>query len=546
MTTFTSSFVSVTTKPDTGEVTALIPGATVEIVYPDGQSTYSYTSLGVNPAGTGYDVDVEPLPINLTINGENAFEWNGGTGPEIGMTTIYWNDGAARATHVLSFYDAATDQAAIVIIGGDAIPNFASLGDFGAWAAATGAFFDLPAVGSGFEPGDDIPILGGTYITSTEDDFIQGTDLADTIDAGIGNDTIQGGDGNDSIAGNNGDDLMIGNEGNDQFNLGFGSDTIDGGNGVDSVTAFLFGYSSGSISFNMLTGAHIWVGNPAETDLVQNVENYSMFGELDLTVIGTAAANQIVSIGDGDTTINAGLGDDSLSMGSGGGSNTLRGQGGEDTIYGGSGSDSIYGGIGEDVLSGDDFPGLYGGSDDLILGQGNNDSIYGGVGADSLFGGSGNDEIFGGDGNDDLRGQGNNDTLDGGADDDKLFGAAGIDTLYGGDGNDSLFGGNGADVLNGGAGNDVMSGGNQPDTFIFETGSGTDRINAYETGTDSIQLDDDLWTGTLTAEQVVANFGNLNGTGTILTLTFTGGEVLEIQSAGGLDPLLVDDDISFI
>ena len=81
MTTFRSSFVSVTTKPDTGEVTALIPGATVEIVYPNGQSTYSYASLGVNLSDTGYDVDVEPLPINLTINGQNAFAWNGGTGP---------------------------------------------------------------------------------------------------------------------------------------------------------------------------------------------------------------------------------------------------------------------------------------------------------------------------------------------------------------------------------------------------------------------------------------------------------------------------------
>ncbi|PHQ85729.1 MAG: hypothetical protein COB65_02385 [Thalassobium sp.] len=544
MTTYTSSFVSVTVKEDTGEVTDLIPGATVEIVYPDGQTTFSYTNEGLNPTGTGYYVLIDPFSINLTINGEDALEWDGGAGPEITMTTIYWNDGVARATQILAFYDIATDQAAVVIIGGDAIPNYSSLDEFGVWAATYGAYFGLPAAGSGFEPGDDIPILGGTYISATEDDFMNGTEFADTLSGGIGDDTVQGNGGNDSILGGLGDDLMTGGEGNDSFELGFGADTIDGGNGVDSVTAYLFGYTAGSILFNLGTGVHSWIGNSAESDTVTNVENYSMFGDLDLTVIGTAAANRFVSTGSGDTTLNGGLGNDLLVVS--GGSNTLRGQGDEDTIYGGNGSDIIYGGSGNDVISGDDPSGASGGGDDLILGQGNDDSIDGGAGADSLFGGSGNDILKGGDGNDDLRGQGNNDTMYGGADDDKLFGAAGLDTLYGGDGNDSLFGGNGADVLNGGAGNDVMNGGNQPDTFIFEVGGGTDRINSYVTGSDTIQLDEDLWVGLLTQEQVVANFGSLNINGTILTLTFSGGEVLEIQSGAGINPSLIDDDISFI
>jgi Ca2+-binding RTX toxin-like protein len=123
------------------------------------------------------------------------------------------------------------------------------------------------------------------------------------------------------------------------------------------------------------------------------------------------------------------------------GNDVIDGGDGNDVIHGLGGDDDISGGAGDDILHGDDF-------DHLVSG---NDKISGGTGNDFVDGGAGNDVLSGDEGN---------------------------DTLLGADGDDRLTGGIGDDELSGGAGND---------TFVFESGSGTDRI--FTAGSDGGGLD---------------------------------------------------------
>ena len=253
--------------------------------------------------------------------------------------------------------------------------------------------------------------------------------------------------------------------------------------------------------------------------------------------------NDTVRGGSDDDTVSGGADDDQITGGNGSdsiggdaGNDLLFGNGDGDMISGGDGADTIYGGAGDDTASG-------GTGDDEILGQGGADVLAGDAGADTLFGGSGNDTLSGGDDDDTLYGNGNNDSLMGDAGNDRLQGAGGLDTLIGGAGDDTMTGGSGNDSLDGGAGNDVMNGGAGADRFVFAAGYDQDRINGFEQGLDTIELDDGLWTGTLTGQDVVDTFGSLNATGTILTLDFGGGDILEIQNGSGINIATLGADI---
>ena len=98
----------------------------------------------------------------------------------------------------------------------------------------------------------------------------------------------------------------------------------------------------------------------------------------------------------------------------------------------------------------------------------------------------------------------------------------------------------------------MLNGGNMDgarDTFVFAVGYDEDRVNSFDqAGTDRLELDEDLWAaaGTLTAQQVVDMFGSLNGSGTILTLDFGNGDILEVQSGAGIDADTLGEDILFI
>ncbi|MFN6561034.1 MAG: calcium-binding protein [Nostoc sp. ChiSLP01] len=94
--------------------------------------------------------------------------------------------------------------------------------------------------------------------------------------------------------------------------------------------------------------------------------------------------------------------------------------------------------------------------------------------------------------------------------DDGLSGGNGKDTLFGNAGNDTLSGGNGVDVLWGGEGDDALNGGNGRDIFVLTGNSnGTDTIQDFTPGQDSIGLSGGLSFGQLT-------FTDVNGSAAIL------------------------------
>ena len=331
----------------------------------------------------------------------------------------------------------------------------------------------------------------GTAPGSTSgDDTLTGTPGDDVITLLAGDDVYYALNGNDSVAGNQGNDLLYGGNGFDTLYGGNGNDSVHGGNGRDLA----------------IMGA----GNDIFYDNDQGGEN----GQ------DTVYGNQ------GNDTIEGGAGFDKFY---GGNDNDLiYGRAGFDTLDGGSGSDTIFGGNGND----------------LILGNGGFDTLDGGNGNDTINGGDGQDVVFMGNGNDIFY----DNTQGGDLGRDAVYGGNGRDTIEGGNGNDTFFGGNGDDLIfgrlgddliNGGAGNDTMDGGPGADTFMFTAGDGVDVINGYEAGGDILQFDDALWSGTLSAAQVVDQFASVVGGDVVFDfgaeeITLTG-----ISSLTGLENDLV-------
>ena len=339
-------------------------------------------------------------------------------------------------------------------------------------------------------------------------DTFTGTGGADIINALNGADIINGGAGDDIINGQGAADLLNGDGGNDTINGGTGIDTINGGAGDDIIN-----------------------------------------GQGDNDILNGDGGDDVLTGSAGADTLNGGVGMDTLNGGGnndildgGDGADILNGMGGQDLIDGGLGADTILAGTGNDTVNGGDGA-------DMIMGQGGNDILNGDEGLDTLYGGSGNDMLFGGDNADMLFGQGNNDTLDGGQGADMLFGGAGLDILLGGDGNDTLNGGTAADRLDGGAGNDILTGGDaaSTDTFVFDVGYEVDTITDFDQlGTDVIELGSALVGGAATGQDVVDMFGTLSADGTILTLDFGGGDILQVENSAGIDAATLGADIVFI
>ena len=217
------------------------------------------------------------------------------------------------------------------------------------------------------------------------------------------------------------------------------------------------------------------------------------------------------------------------------------------TIAAGTVVENATGGAGNDVLTGN-------AADNILKGGNGNDSLFGGSNFDTLFGGGGNDTLNGGLGRDkafmeagdDLyidNGQGGDlgrDTVIGGLGNDTIQGGNGDDEFRGADGNDLIFGRLGNDIVDGGAGDDSLTGGNGADTFVFADGYGADQVSDFIVGSDKLQLDSGLWSGTLTEAEVVSQFASISGGDVIFN--FGGGDALTLlglTSTAGLDGDLI-------
>ena len=188
------------------------------------------------------------------------------------------------------------------------------------------------------------------------------------------------------------------------------------------------------------------------------------------------------------------------------------------------GFDTLVAGVGDDTLNG------YAAADSLDGGTGA-DSLVGGTGADTLRGGAGSDTLYGNEGADHLFGDGASDSLLGGSGDDNLLGGAG---------NDTLFGNQGVDTLDGGAGDDFLRGGTLADTFVFRDGGGMDVIDDFSTIEDILRLDDAIWGGGRTIQQVLDDFGST--VGGVYVLDFGDGQTITFNTA--IAPAGLLDDIT--
>ena len=328
----------------------------------------------------------------------------------------------------------------------------------------------------------------------------QATDGADTLYGFNQNDdALNGEGGNDSLIGLSGDDTLFGLSGNDLLEGGEGADVINGGDGVDTAS-----YLGSNEGITVFTNGRVGRDGDAQGDELLDVENIigSDFG--DQIILNTSTSE--------NSTVNAGDGDDRIRSRDGGIDN-LFGEDGDDNLFAGTSSGVLDGGNGEDKL--------FGGSGDNILIGGDDNS------RDRLFGAGGNDELSGGGGNDSLRGNTGDDILNGGAGNDNLQGGNQNDTLNGGQDTDVLDGGSGNDTLNGGLGNDRLTGGLGNDLFVFEVGSGIDRIIDFNLGAgDSIDLSD---------------FG-LADFGTVIDIAIQAGDDVRINFESG-ETLVLNDTL---
>ncbi|MBC7996023.1 MAG: hypothetical protein H7Z15_22580 [Rhizobacter sp.] len=230
---------------------------------------------------------------------------------------------------------------------------------------------------------------------SPVNDFLVGTDMADTLDGGLGDDTLLGLEGND---------LLIGDAGNDLLDGGLGEDRLHGGGGDDTYVV----NDQGDVVTELPGGG---------VDAVHSLVDYSLGAEIEtLMLSGTTALN-----------------------GTGNGlNNLLVGNIGANTLDGGAGADQMLGGAGDDIYIVDTASDMvvesHNAGTDLVRSQ---VSLVLGSHVEnlSLLGASG------------LNGTGNElgNTLIGNSGNNRLTGLAGNDWLDGGLGNDTLVGGTGAD-----------------------------------------------------------------------------------------------------
>ncbi|WP_310419333.1 cadherin-like domain-containing protein, partial [Chamaesiphon sp. OTE_8_metabat_110] len=139
--------------------------------------------------------------------------------------------------------------------------------------------------------------------------------------------------------------------------------------------------------------------------------------------------------------------------------------------------------------------------------------------------------LNGGNGKDTLTGNDGDDNLDGGNGKDTLFGNGGNDTLFGGNGEDLLWGGDGNDLLNGGNGDDLLNGGAGRDTFVLtRNGNGTDTLQDFTVGQDTLGLAGGLSFGQLSFTNVSGSAAIRFGTETLGLLTGVSADLLVASS----------------
>jgi Ca2+-binding RTX toxin-like protein len=357
-------------------------------------------------------------------------------------------------------------------------------------AVAAGAGNDLVCI-------DD----GNGAFTNSIPTTIAGDDGNDFLLGGAGAERLVGGAAIDTIDGNGGNDLALMGAGDDVFiwDPGDGSDVLEGQDGTDRM---LFNGADGAEQVDLSANGNRlrFFRDPGritmDTAGVERVD-FNAFGGADLITINDLRGTDVSAVdldlgldGSGDAqddqvTVNGTPANDTLDV---------RGDASRVIVSGGRALVSVV----------DHEP-----ANRLIVnGLDGNDAISAAglaAGAISL-------------------------TLDGGASDDTITGGAGVETLVGDDGSDSIDG-NGA--------NDVAFMGAGDDTFIWDPGDGSDRVEGQD-DTDTM-----LFNGAAGDEQVdlSANGNRLRffRTQGIVTMDTAGVEQVDFNALGGADLATIND-----
>ena len=312
-------------------------------------------------------------------------------------------------------------------------------------------------------------------------DFVQGSDEANRIDAragndrvaamggddvvlaGAGNDIVFSGGGNDTVEGGDGDDWLDGDDGNDVLRGDAGNDVLHGGAGVDS-------FQGGSEDLSNLLDP--WGDRVTfyEVRATQGVVADLRTGAVSNDGFGNAETMTGIESFEGDTAFaDTFHGNDLRNLILAGRGDTVHAHGGDDRVEidlaialadGGAGTDTLKlrsdGGFLLPDSNGDgaaEVSGPVAGGWTVNLGGNSVRDPLGNVGSIANF-----ENVEGGDGN------------------DSITGNAGANILSGGGGDDVLTGGGGADRTQGGLGNDIHNVGDAGDVAVEGVNEGADTV----------------------------------------------------------------------
>src|SRR5436190_2255534 len=366
--------------------------------------------------------------------------------------------------------------------------------------------------------GNDTALASIDY---TLPDYVENLILAGTALNGAGNAL------DNQIIGNAADNQLAGLAGNDVLDGGAGRDTMSGGRGDD---IFLVDRSDDRV-FELTAQGRDVVYTQADYVLAEGQEievlaASSRAGTAPLQLAGNGFANEIYA-NEGANFIDGGAGADYL-VGFSGNDTYVVDNGNDVTVEGlGAGRDTVIALANYTLTAGMEIEVLSAQSQAAatalqLTGNGFANDLYANAAGNFLHGRGGADYLQGFVGNDNYvvetqgdvviegAGEGNHGVvyarssyaLGAGQQIEVLSaqsqGATGALDLTGNEFGNELYGNEGANVLNGGAGGDYLVGYGGADAFAFTTalgGGNVDQIADFLSGTDTIQLDDAVFTG---------------------------------------------------
>ena len=268
---------------------------------------------------------------------------------------------------------------------------------------------------AGSTSGDDTIIgtqLADDLLGLDGDDNLSGLAGDDTLNAGEGDDVLWGGSGNDELTGGGGNDELHGGSGDDTLNAGAGDDIVDSGSGNDTINggagagddvyvggpgkdAVTYGSTSLGVNVNLTTG--IATGTEINTDTLASIENATggagndtLIGDINNNDLdGGIGADIMIGLGGNDRYFVDNVGDQVFEAVAGGNDRVLAStsyalQAGQEiealTTTGSNRTTAIN-------LTGNEFA-------NTIAGNNGNNIIDGMGGADSMSGLGGNDSYF--------------------------------------------------------------------------------------------------------------------------------------------------------